>query len=41
MYTEEDLMKMWLYFVLHSWNQDNATCIFDAIAISDALVGFS
>jgi len=41
MYADEDLMKTWLCFVLHSWNQDNAMCMFDAIAISDVLAGFS
>jgi hypothetical protein len=41
MYTDEDLMKMWLYFLLHSWNQDNAMSMFDAIVISDALAAFS
>lgn len=40
MYTDEDLMKTWLYCVLHSLNQDNAVSTFDAIAISDALAGF-
>jgi len=41
MYTDEGLMKKWLYFALHSWNQDNDVCMFDAIAVSDALAAFS
>jgi len=41
MYAGEDLIKTWLYFVLRIWNQDNAMSLFDAIANSDALAGFS
>jgi hypothetical protein len=41
MYKEEDLMKKWLYLLLHSWKHNNVMFIFDAIAINDELAGFS